>query len=184
MFGFTLAVSQIFVHYPKLRITYNSDDGNKFAVHKPDGSTRIFKQSDRGIFYLDNAEYKSETALVTTVAQNKTKYTTIAYSHAKAARNLQIQIGHPELTEFLHLIDNNILPNCTITQEDAINTTDIFGRDIGSVKGKTTRPKPKIVTSETIHLPWQIILKYTNISLCVDIVYVNRNPLFISVCKK
>ena len=27
------------------------------------------------------------------------------------------------------------------------------------------------------------MLKYTNISLCVDIMYVNRNSLFISVCK-
>ena len=72
----------------KYRVTYDIHEGNKFVVHKPDGSTRVFKQSYHGLFYLDTAADDHETALFTTVAQNKTNYTSIAYSCAQAARNL------------------------------------------------------------------------------------------------
>ena len=37
----------------RYQITYNSNDGNEFAVNKPNGSVRVFKQSERGLFYLN-----------------------------------------------------------------------------------------------------------------------------------
>jgi hypothetical protein len=34
-------------------VTFNSTDGNKFEVTKDDGTTRIFKQSEHGLYYFD-----------------------------------------------------------------------------------------------------------------------------------
>ena len=42
------------------RITYDSHEGNEFAVHKPDGTARIFKESSNGLFYFDTASSSPE----------------------------------------------------------------------------------------------------------------------------
>ena len=35
-------------------IKYDSKDGNAFIIHKPDRSMRVFKQSDRGLYFMDS----------------------------------------------------------------------------------------------------------------------------------
>ena len=41
-------------HVAKTRlVTFNSTNGNQFVVTKDDGSTRIFKQSEHGLYYYD-----------------------------------------------------------------------------------------------------------------------------------
>ena len=39
-------------------VTYNSANGNQFEVTKSDGSSRIFKQSEHGLFYFDMSTSK------------------------------------------------------------------------------------------------------------------------------
>ena len=39
----------------KYQITFNSDESNEFIVHKPDGTTRNFKESSRGLYYHDTS---------------------------------------------------------------------------------------------------------------------------------
>ena len=34
-------------------VTYDSADGNRFIIHKADGNVRTFKESTRGLYYLD-----------------------------------------------------------------------------------------------------------------------------------
>ncbi len=45
-------------------------------------------------------------------------------------------VGRPEVKDFICHIEARSLTNCPITQQDAINAHAIFGRDIGSIKGK------------------------------------------------
>jgi hypothetical protein len=53
-------------------------------VHKADGEERRFKQSAKGMFYLDTKEV-SGTTLVATVDDNKSKYTKRSYKQALLA---------------------------------------------------------------------------------------------------
>ena len=120
----------------KYHVTYDSRTGdhpNTFCVHKDDGEKRLFKKSPRGLFYLDTADNTNHVVLVSTVADNKSKYTDRDYSRAQLARKIQILIGRPELRDYLRYITNNAIPNCPIDRQDAINAADIFGRDIGSL---------------------------------------------------
>jgi hypothetical protein len=75
--------------------------------------------------------------MVNTVASKKSRYTNEDYSRAVIARQLQIRVGHPSTKDFLRLVACNQLPNCPITQDDILVAEDIFGLDIGSLKGKT-----------------------------------------------
>ena len=82
----------------KYRITFDSDENNEFIIHKPDGSTRNFKELCRGLYYHDTSTEvtgvaDTGTALVTTVADNASNYTHADYSRALLACKTQQIIG-------------------------------------------------------------------------------------------
>ena len=71
---------------------------NEFIIHKPDGSTRNFKESSHGLYYHNTSTdvagvEETGTALVTTVADNTSNYTHADYSRALLARKTQQIIG-------------------------------------------------------------------------------------------
>jgi hypothetical protein len=76
-------------------VTYDSNGGNKFIVNKPDGTTRVFQESERGLYYVDANDPNPSVILVNTVADNKVNYTNRAYSRAVLARNIQKIVGGP-----------------------------------------------------------------------------------------
>ena len=138
------------------RVTYDSGNDMGFTVEKKDGSCRTFRRSRRGLFYLDTAEKKDEkgtgknVAFVNTVEQNKLNYTKRDYSRAEAARKLQNVIGRPGLRHFVDIVDGDhpAIDNCPIIREDIDAAEDIFGTNLGSLKGKQTRRKTKHVRSQ------------------------------------
>jgi hypothetical protein len=170
----------------KYHVTYDSRVGknpNAFCVHKEDGVIRKFQQSKRGLFYLDTADMKDLVVLVTTVANNRSNYTDRDYTRAKLACKVQILMGHPELKDFLRDIDGNSIKNFPITHQDAVNTDTILGRDLGSIKGKTTHCKLERVPGNTMHLPKEILQQYRAITLCVDIMFINKIPFLLSISR-
>ena len=52
--------------------------------------------------------------MVNTVVGNQSKYTNDDYLHAVAARKLQVKIGNPSTWNYINIVENNLLPNCTI----------------------------------------------------------------------
>jgi hypothetical protein len=171
----------------KYHVTYDSHEGehpNQFCVHKDDGTIRKFLQSKRGLYYLDTATTENHTVLVTTVEENKSKYTNRDYSRAKLARQIQILVGRPELKDFLRYLENNALPNSPVQQQDAINALDIFGRDVDSLKGKITKQQLEAVLGAVANnLPRTIMATYREITLCIDIMFVNQIPFLMSISK-
>jgi hypothetical protein len=97
------------------------------------------------------------------------------------ARKLQLTIGRPSTADFLHIIQNNILPNCPITRSDIITVDDIFGPDVGSLKGKTTRSTPHKVRPGLVDLPAEILSHYCDVTICADVMFVNKIPFVITI---
>jgi hypothetical protein len=122
----------------KYRVTYNSEGGNSFQVWKPDGTAREFHESPGGLYFLDvSAGWSGETVLVTTVDDKKSKYSQRDYSPAVLARKVHNMIGRPSLRDYLHYVDNGLIPNCPITRDDVRTAKDIFGPNKGCLKRKT-----------------------------------------------
>ena len=165
----------------RFHVTYDSSQQNEFVVHKPDGTTKRFVQSHRGLFYLDTST--EGTTLVTTVDDNKSKYTNTDYSRAELARRIQRMIGRPSTRDFLHFVDNNLIPNCPITRDDILAAEHIFGPDLGSLKGKTVRRKPRPVKVHMTNIPATIMARYRRVTLAADVMYVNKLPFFISIAR-
>jgi hypothetical protein len=186
--GIANILSRVHMMKAKYRVTYNShggDNPNEFCVHKKNDNQQKFKQSRRGLYYLDMAEPENRTMLtVSTVENNKSKYADRDYTRAKLARKTQILVGRPELKDFIWLIESNsLLPNCPITAQDAINAQAIFGRDIGSLKGRTTRHTLKGIRANIMNIPNEIMEQYRSITLCIDIVFVNKISFFLSISR-
>jgi hypothetical protein len=165
----------------KHRVTFDSAGKNKFMVHKEDGTTRCFKQSQRGLYYLETGA--TSVALVHTVAENKSKYTNRDYSRATLARRIQNVIGRPSLRTYLHIIEHDLIPNCPITRADVLAAEDIFGPNLGSLKGKTTRITNARTRAEHINIPITIMGRYRNVTIACDIMFVNQIPFFITISR-
>ena len=86
--------------------------------------------------------------LVQTVSENEQFYTPRQISRAKAARELYEMIGRPSLHDYLGVVNNRLLPNIKVTAKDIMAPEEIFGKDLGSIKGKTTRDKPSLVVTD------------------------------------
>jgi hypothetical protein len=166
-------------------ITYDSHAGNKFRVHKPDGTARIFKESANGLFFFDTTSLGPKyVALVTTVEKNKSRFTSRDYTRAQLARKIQVLVGRPELQDSIAYLYNNMLPNCPINRNDAIAAHQMFGRNVGSLKGKTTRQKVAHVQStHPLSLKLTIANKYRMVTLCINNMFVNQIGFFMSISR-
>lgn len=74
-------------------------------------------------------------------------------------------------------------PNCPITKQDILAAEDIFGPAVAALKGKTTRRQPEPVTVNLVDVPHDIIARYREVILAVDIMYVNEVPFFVTVSR-
>jgi len=168
----------------RYRVTYDSLDGY-FVVHKPNGKKVIFKKCAKGLHYKDVklGQTQDGTALLTTVEQNKLQYHPRDVKQAELARQIQKIIGRPSTKDFIRYVEANLLPNCPVTRADILAAERIFGKDIGSIRGKTVRRRPKPVeTTETIPPP--IPERYQQVTLCADIMRINGVPLLVTISTK
>ncbi len=73
-----------------------------------------------------------------TVDANRSNYTLRDYGQAEIACRLQNMIGRPSTKDFVKIVQSDLLPNCPITTIDIMAAEDIFGPNVGLLKGKTT----------------------------------------------
>ena len=183
------------------RITYDSDKEDAFLVHLPDKIIK-FERTPEGLyafkppkrFIEKNRERKgysneSETDdtqivvsnLVSTLAENRKRYTHREFLRAKEARALYYNCGFPTVETYKHALRSKIIQNCKVTIEDVNIAEDIFGPDMSAIKAKWTRTKPKPVKNDTIEIPTELIAQHHNLRLCIDIMYINNIPMMTGV---
>jgi hypothetical protein len=165
----------------KFRVTFDSAADNAFHVHKPE-KTLIFREATRRLYYFDTAS-RDEYAdvLVTTVSDNKSKFSAYDYSQAKLARSLQRRIGRPSLRDFLRYVNDKAIPDCPITATDIGNAEIIFGPDLGSLKGKTAWRQPSRVRTDVTNIPYEIMEQYRHVRLSINVMNVTNIPFLTSI---
>jgi hypothetical protein len=90
-------------------------------------------------------------------------------------------IGYPSTQDFLKLIDKNLILNCPIERGEVLAAEGIFGPNVHALKGKTVRHGKLHVKSDLSSVPHDILSLYQEVTLCVDIMYVNKIPFLITV---
>ena len=159
------------------KVTFDSQHGNSFHVTKPDGTVRVFNQSDRGLYFMETTANGNQTTLVNTVADNQTRYNKRDYSQAVLARKIQGLIGRPSTRQYMSIVDSNLLPNCPVNRKDINAAEDIFGPDIGNLKGKTVRRPTPHIRTKLLDIPMKIMKLYREVTIACDIDASEPNPV-------
>lgn len=81
------------------------------------------------------------TMLISAVRDNMRGNTYRKKEQAEAARKLQNIVGRPFTKNYIYIVYGISLINCTVTGADIRNAEIIFGPNLGSLKGNTTRKK-------------------------------------------
>jgi hypothetical protein len=189
------------------RITCDTDKDDAFIVHC-DPPVK-FKRAKNGLYYYRPSEkfinwmknLNSHTATTTsktgvntdnsdlqvncinTIEENKQLYTDRQITRAKKARDLYHAIGTPNAEDFKKIIRMNAIRNCPVTIDDILIAEKVFGPDIGTLKGKSTRQKPAPIVQEYVDIPKELILAQENVTLCIDTMFVNGLPFLTTVSR-
>ena len=75
------------------------------------------------------------------------------YKTALAERRIYHMVGAPNLRNFKIMIRKNIIHNLTVTVEDIVIEENIFGTYVSTLKGRTTRQRPKVFVDYFIEIP-------------------------------
>ena len=178
----------------KYRVYYDSDNEDAFLVFHPDGIIK-FAVTDEGLYahnpkdgVIEYADYSTDETIVDimkcmvgTVKENMEGFTAQQIAGAKMARDLYRHFQCPSYQAFKALLRMNSIRNCPVTEEDASNAEKIFGPDVGLLKGKSKRPKQAAHKNEYIEIPKEIYEKFDNLSLHIDVIYVNGLPHLTSI---
>jgi hypothetical protein len=77
----------------------------------------------------------------------------------------------------------NIIKNVPVTLEDIKLAEQIYGPDIGALKGKTTRAKPVPVVKDYIEIPNELITAHQDVVLCMDGMKINGVPFLTTISR-
>jgi hypothetical protein len=174
--------------------TYHSRKEDAFLVHTNEGVIMFARTHDDGLYaYTPSVEYREQVAesnntirqyihnVVATVRENSMGYTQRQFERAKKARRLYHIVSCPTITNFKHILLQNIIKNCPVTAEDVNIAKKIFGGDIGTLKGKSTRHRPTPVIEDLMDIPPELLERQQNLTYCMDMMYVNGMPMLIGI---
>eukprot|EP00957_Ditylum_brightwellii_P036230 2744665-Ditylum_brightwellii.AAC.1 len=70
----------------------------------------------------------------------------------------------------------NLIPNSPVSLEDIKITERIYGKDLGSVMGKTIRRKPTQAVVDTIDLLKEIKMMHNTLTIAADVMFFSTIP--------
>ena len=130
----------------------------------------------------DKSDHKNTGVInLQTVCENRKGFNQREYGRAVEARKLMHIVGAPTTENFKSMLRQNVIANCPITTKDVDNAEKIFGKDISTLKGKSTRPKPTTVVDDYVDIPAEIMENNGNIELCMDIMFINELPFLTTI---
>ena len=164
----------------------DSSKDSTITMHKNNGDQIRFTPSTHGLFKYELHEDQSSinqmwsmATGIPTVAENAMKYTKRAYKRAFEARRLQNIIMRPSLRKYKDVI-LDYLRDTTVTRADINAAEDIFGPNIGSLKGKTVRRPNEHVPAGVDAVPHAVLKLHRQVTLAIDIMFVNKVPFFVT----
>ena len=165
------------------RLTMDTDIERSINMHKTDGTMVKFKPLIARVYShmlsIGTQGHDKFWTFIQTVQENKEYYSRRELQRADVARRFQNITMRPN-TKFMADTIIKHMPNCPITRRDIAIAEDVYGPNLGSVKGKTPNKVVKHVAGNTDPVPPDILLRHRHVSIAVDIMFVNKEPFLIS----
>jgi hypothetical protein len=77
-------------------------------------------------------------------------------------------------------VGNNLIKDCPVTVKDMGTAIKVWGPSIAMLKGKTVRTTPPVIRQNVIKIPKEIWKLHKDVTLAIDIFFVNKIPFFIT----
>lgn len=168
-------------------VMLNSQVEHAFKLWWDDDSYIKFKKSHGLFIYNSKVDkiHKQELSLLQTVEANEQNYRRREIESARSAQDISTLLFHPAQSTFEKIVEGNFIRNLPITLADARRANKIYGPSVPSLKGRTTRRQPSTVQDiAPVGIPRTLFEEYQYITLCLDLFYVNRLPVFHAISRK
>ena len=164
----------------RFRIIYDNKDKDIFKVHVKDHVIN-FKRATNNLYYYRPEKEDELNCFLNTLEENKDFYTERQFKKAKETRMWLEAMGNPSIKDAHAIIRMNLIRNCPINSADIKLTEEIFGPDVATLKGKTTRKTPLPVIENYIEVPRELISAQKNVTIAMDDAYVNSLLILTSI---
>ena len=165
------------------RLTMDTDAERSINMHKQDGTIIKFKPVTARVYshMLDvhNHDDNKFWSFIQTVSGQKEYYTKREIEDANNARRFQNIIMRPS-ARFTADTAIKHLPNCPITRRALAVADDIYGPNLGSIKGKTPHKTIKHVPGNTDPVPPEILKRHRHLTIVTDIMFINKEPFLVT----
>jgi len=107
------------------------------------------------LYYYKPAETENDNVklqLLSSLEDNQNFYIAQQFEYAKKAHNLYHALSHPSIPNMKAIIRMNMITINPIKTKDIDLVERIFGPDIHTIKGKTSRSKPIPVVDNIINI--------------------------------
>jgi hypothetical protein len=115
--------------------TCHTDSPNRWQ------SDEILQTPGWAILFRNQHPATGDHSFVSTVVDNKALFVAREIDAADKARELYRKLGRPSQQQFEDILSKNVIMNCPVTVDDAKRAMLIYGPDLATLKGKTTRGK-------------------------------------------
>ena len=89
-------------------------------------------------------------------------------------------IGRESTKDYLEIFDNNELRNCPIEISNIVAAEVIIGTEVGSLQGDTVCSSSAQMTHLKVNIPPHLYERYKEVSLSIDIMFINKVDLFMT----
>ena len=188
------------------RCTMDTKEDNSIIIHLNNGQILPFRASGNGLyqytatddqsldsiwtFMIDASEDEESFPVnpkkcfnIDTVIARADKYTKRQLKHARIARNMENIVMRPGTRRFIDVC----LPHfndCPVTADDVRAAADVYGHNLGALKGKTTYRSTPHVDTNIAPVPDEIMKIHKQICLAIDVMFVNKIPFLVTTSRK
>ena len=89
-------------------------------------------------------------------------------------------VVNPSVSDYINTVHSRIIRNCPVATEAVTTTNTIFGPDVASLKGKTTRKTSDPVIVYYAEIPQKTLDLNKTATLLADVTFVNGLRFFVS----
>jgi hypothetical protein len=163
-------------------VWYDSTVADEFHVEILGGQLVRFAPTAKGLYVCTGPRQEDSTgwAFINLVDNRKQEYTRRQYRDAVQARRIQNIIMFPKTHSYGKIVESNMLPNCPISKEDIAVAEQLFGPNVGALKGKTVYQAGVPVHGRIEGVPPSLRDRLQNMVMAIDIMFVNKIPFLVT----
>ena len=164
-------------------LSMNTHEANTILMHHHNGNVTVFTPSSNGLYkhaLSNNESINGFWSCIQTVSECKDHYTQHEIKTANQARRFQNIIMRPSDRELMDVSIEHIA-NCPITQRAIHIAKDIYGPNLGSLKGKTVQRTLPHLPSGVDLVPPELFKRHPGVTIAMDILFVNNMPFLLSM---